>query len=75
MSQMSEMRKLERELRKRGYACIRGKGHMAVMRDGKRVTTTSCTPGGGRWKANLLGEIRRWERANGVGVVHVRQRG
>jgi predicted RNA binding protein YcfA (HicA-like mRNA interferase family) len=56
-----EVREIVRQLEAKGYTVESGKGGHLIVRnaDGKRVYALPSTPGRGRWKQNLLGDLRR----------------
>jgi predicted RNA binding protein YcfA (HicA-like mRNA interferase family) len=56
-----EVREIVRQLEANGYSVEQTKGgHLAVRNaQGNRVYTMPSTPGGGRWKKNLLAELKR----------------
>lgn len=57
-----ELRPIVKGLKKRGYSVEREDGgHLKVRRGGKVVYALPTTPGSGRWRQNLMAEIRRWE--------------
>jgi hypothetical protein len=65
MSQKHEALQLKRELEAKGYKIVKnGQGHWEVQdpRNGRRMTSFGNTPGGGRWKLNTIGDIRRYLR-------------
>lgn len=55
-----EIREIVRDLRKRGYTVAIGGKHLKVKDEqGRTVYTLPTSPGGGRWKQNLLSDLRR----------------
>jgi hypothetical protein len=56
-----DLRELVREIEGMGFRVHRGNGnHMKVYdADGKYVYSLPTTPGRGRWKQNLLAELKR----------------
>lgn len=56
-----EVREIAREIRERGFIVDdSGKGYPKVKTaDGKVIATLPKTPGRGRWKQNLLAELKR----------------
>lgn len=56
-----EVREIVKQLEANGYTVEQTKGgHLAVRNaEGNRVYTLPGTPGRGRWKQNLLAELKR----------------
>lgn len=68
MSQKHEAAELKRALEAKKFVVEEGKSlkHW-VVRDpvsGAHITSFGKTPGGGRWKLNTIGDIRRWQRGH-----------
>ena len=57
----SEIRRLVREIERRGFTCEQGRTHINVKPPGGAGTIASLplTPGRGRWRQNLRSELRR----------------
>lgn len=55
-----EVRELVRQLERQGWRVEHGKGHSkAFSPDGRTIVVLPLTPGGGRWKQNLIAQLRR----------------
>ena len=62
---MKELRGIVRQLNELGYKVEQRKNHYVVKSpDGKSLYALPSTPGGGRWRANLVSELRR----RGIGI-------
>jgi hypothetical protein len=56
-----EVKRIVRDLERNGYTVVTAGGspHPKVKRRGKTLASLPLTPGGGRWRENLLCELRR----------------
>lgn len=56
-----EIREIVKQLEAKGYSVRQEKGGHLIVRnaEGNRVASLPSTPGGGRWKQNLLHELKR----------------
>ncbi len=55
-----EVREIVKQIRARGYNVVASKKHLKVKdAEGNTVYVLPTTPGGGRWKQNLLADLRR----------------
>lgn len=56
-----EVREIVKQIQAKGYTVEPSKGGHLIVRnaDGNRVFALPSTPGRGRWKQNLITELRR----------------
>lgn len=58
-----ELKEIVKQIEAKGYTVEKSKGGHLIVRntEGKRVYALPSTPGQGRWRQNLLAELRRRE--------------
>lgn len=55
-----DLRPIVKQLRRNGYTVEQGGKHLIVFdQNGKRRYALPSTPGGGRWKQNLMADLKR----------------
>lgn len=59
---------VKKELKRRGWTCLRTQGHNTVWTNGAFKVSVSSTPLGGRATKNVLAEIRRADEAKEQGL-------
>lgn len=57
---MKEVQEIIRELERQGWRVERGKGHYKAFPPDKKksMVTIPTTPSGGRWRQNLISQLR-----------------
>ena len=55
-----EIREIIRQLERQGWEIVYRKGHpLAKSPDGSTIVSLPTTPGEGRWKQNLISDLRK----------------
>lgn len=60
-SAQKELREIIRAAERQGWRAEKRSRHWKLYSpDGEAIVVAAATPGGGRWKANLIAELRRY---------------
>jgi predicted RNA binding protein YcfA (HicA-like mRNA interferase family) len=55
-----DVRELVRAIEKQGWRVEHGSGHLKAMSpDGETIVTLPTTPSGGRWRQNVISQLKR----------------